>query len=125
MAEACAVLREVAMREGMRREKATSGCGSSAMEVKEESVAPWKRELVGSACGVDGLAPAGMSEVTTATGCAVPRRRVRRSRRMDSELCALVLEVAKDRPRSVLVVRGRQFMVERSGCSSRFRILLA
>jgi len=32
--------REVAMREGTRREKATSGCGKSDMDVKDESVAP-------------------------------------------------------------------------------------
>lgn len=35
------VFRAVAMREGMRRENATSGRGSSAMEVNEDSVAPW------------------------------------------------------------------------------------
>jgi len=35
------VLREVAMREGSRSEKATSGCGSIAIEENEESVAPW------------------------------------------------------------------------------------
>ena len=84
------------MREGIRREKATSGCGSSAMEVNEERVAPWKRELEGSACGVDGLASAGMSEVTTATGCAVSRSRARRSRRVSSPGLVL-LEVARAR----------------------------
>ena len=42
-AEACAEVREVAMREGMRREKATRGWGSIEMELKEDRVAPWKR----------------------------------------------------------------------------------
>ncbi|THH27157.1 hypothetical protein EUX98_g7034 [Antrodiella citrinella] len=33
---------DVAMREGMRSENATSGWGSIAMELNEERVAPWK-----------------------------------------------------------------------------------
>jgi len=39
--------KECAIREGIFRENAMRGYGSSAMEEKEESVAPWKRELVG------------------------------------------------------------------------------
>lgn len=58
-------LRDVAMREGMRRENATRGCGSIAMEVKEERVAPWYT-LEDS------------KDVTTVTGWAVSRRRARR-----------------------------------------------
>ena len=40
-ANECAEVSEVAMREGMRSEKATRGCGSMEMELKEERVAPW------------------------------------------------------------------------------------
>ena len=36
----CADLRDWAMREGWRRENATRGCGSMAMDVNDDSVAP-------------------------------------------------------------------------------------
>jgi hypothetical protein len=36
--EACS---DEAIREGTRRENATRGCGSNAMDEKEDSVAPW------------------------------------------------------------------------------------
>lgn len=62
------------MREGIRRENATSGCGSIDIELKEERVAPWKRLGCVVACDVVGS----MREVTTATGWAVSRRSVRR-----------------------------------------------
>lgn len=73
------------MRDGMRSENAMSGCGSSAMLLNDDSVAPWKR-----ACGEGAEDDAdedggGMSAVTTATGCAVSRRRWRRSVWMDEE----------------------------------------
>lgn len=58
-----------AIREGTRREKATRGSGSSAMEEKEERVAPWYVDVDGS----------GRRAVTTATDCAVSRRSRRRS----------------------------------------------
>ena len=65
-------LRADAMREGTRRENATRGRGSSAIEVKEERVAPWN-------AGVD----AGRRAVTTATGCAVSRRSARSASPVD------------------------------------------
>lgn len=70
--------KEVAMRDGTRKENMTSGCGSRATDENEESVAPWY--LTGN----DALDPVfdveeAMSAVTTATGCAVSRRRARRS----------------------------------------------
>lgn len=55
-------LRIVAMREGIRSAKETRGYGSIAMDVKDESVAPW----YGCSWSVDPIFP-----VTTATGWAV------------------------------------------------------
>lgn len=65
------------MRDGIRREKATSGWGSIDIELKEESVAPWKRLGCSVGCCVAGS----MKEVTTATGWAVSLKRERRSSR--------------------------------------------
>lgn len=41
-----AELRDAAIREGIRRANVTSGYGSIAIEVNEESVAPWWSALV-------------------------------------------------------------------------------
>ena len=77
------------MREGMRSEKATRGCGSIAIDVKEDSVAPWKREWLRELEEFVLRCASGMSEVTTATGCAVSRSNLRRSCRavLDDAVC--------------------------------------
>jgi hypothetical protein len=58
----------VAIRDGIRSENVTRGCGSKAMEENEESVAPWNSE-----CG-PALLSKGMWDVTIATDCAEPRK---------------------------------------------------
>lgn len=88
--------REVAMRDGTRNENATRLCGAIEMDVNEDSVAPWNRDVavddddndggcaaaaeddVDGGGGADvGVGLFGMNEVTTATGCAVSRRSAR------------------------------------------------
>ena len=54
----------------MRRANAMRGYGSIAMDVNDDKVAPWK---VCEVLGEFGC----MKDVTTATGCAVSRRRAR------------------------------------------------
>jgi hypothetical protein len=91
----------VAMREGIRSANATSGCGSIAIDVNEESVAPWYLQpigvfplpyppfnvgledsvvsfVLGTVLG-SRRSLAGMNDVTTATGCAMSLKRRRRS----------------------------------------------
>jgi hypothetical protein len=87
--------REVAMRDGTRRENATRLCGAIEMDVNEDSVAPWNNRGVpdidvdvdaGGGLDDDGCAEDevgevrvrfGMKDVTTATGWAVSRRSAR------------------------------------------------
>jgi hypothetical protein len=54
----------------MRRANAMRGYGSIAMDVNDDNVAPWKGYEVLEELG-------GIKDVTTATGCAVSRRRAR------------------------------------------------
>lgn len=62
------------MREGTRRENATSGCGDMEMEAKEDNVAPWNGCNAGL---VEEFEEVGIYEVITATGCAVSRSNIR------------------------------------------------
>lgn len=64
--DAALALRADAIREGTRRENATRGSGSSAMDVKEERVAPWYGG-VDAGVDVDAGRRAGRRAVTTAT----------------------------------------------------------
>jgi len=68
--------REFAIREGILRENAMRGCGSSAMEEKEESVAPWKRRELEDCPSSPST---GSREVTTATGCPVSLNSARKA----------------------------------------------
>jgi hypothetical protein len=74
---------EVARREGTRRENATRGCGSRAMEVKEERVAPWYRGDTDMWSSGSCFSEEEDSEcrmvVTTVTGWAVSRNKARKS----------------------------------------------
>lgn len=62
------------MREGTRREKATSGCGDMEIEANEDKVAPWNGCVAES---VEEFDEEGMYDVITATGCAVSRSNIR------------------------------------------------
>lgn len=81
--------RLVAIREGTRRENATSGCGDMEMEAKEDKVAPW------NGCGGTfveelELEDVGIYDVITATGCAVSRNRTL------TRLCTSVLPLCRE-----------------------------
>ncbi len=97
----------VAILEGMRNENAMSGWGSMAIELNEERVAPWNLacrclpssldpssseiEVEEEVDGEEEGSQTGMREVTTATGWAVLRRRLRRSVRTRAWDCVTVL----------------------------------
>ena len=60
----------VAIREGIRSENETRGCGESDIDVNDDNVAPWYRGWVFASDASE----RGMSDVRTATGWAVSRR---------------------------------------------------
>ena len=64
----------VAIREGKRSANKTRGCGSIAIDVNEESVAPWNSLVCAIIFVFVFTLPyevLGIKEVTTATGCAI------------------------------------------------------
>lgn len=74
-------LNVVAIREGIRSAKATRGNGSIAIDVKEDSVAPWNFVMSRLSWLLAAFANEfveGMNDVTTTTGCAISLNNVRR-----------------------------------------------
>jgi hypothetical protein len=71
----------VAIREGIRSANATRGYGSIAIDVNEDSVAPWNLVVFSFSWLVAAFVIAsveGMNDVITATGCAISLSSIRK-----------------------------------------------